>query len=556
VSQPLRVLIVEDSPADAELVTLELRRASFVPATTRVDTPTALARALDEQSWDVVISDYQLPGWSGLSALQMLQERNIDTPFIIVSGAIGEETAVDTMKAGAHDYVLKDNLVRLGPAVERELREAQVRRERRQALAALQELASRSALLAEASRKLAVSLNYDETLAAASRVAVPEVADWCLLAVLEERPRRLRADLCHVDAAREAQARQHLQRHPLDHRAETGAAQVIRSGEPAWLDRQAALVTADPAADSELLSALGYGNSLCVPLVTHGSAIGALTLVRNTAGRELRPDHLGFVQELATRMAMAIDSARLYRQAREAVRARDEFLSVASHELNTPLATLTLQLDEALSEPPPDDPAAPPASPGSRTSGILRARRQLDRLSRLVANLLDISRVTAQRLQLELSSVDLTATVREVADQMAPELTRLSCPLRLHTAAPVVGRWDAMRVSQIVTNLLSNACKYGAGKPIEVTVESEDGLARLTVRDQGIGIPAADADRIFECFERAVSARHYGGLGLGLYITRQVVEAHGGSIGVSSEPGQGSTFVVELPLQPRPEAPR
>ena len=145
----------------------------------------------------MVISDYQLPGWSGLSALRMLQERNIDAPFIIVSGAIGEETAVDTMKAGAHDYVLKDNLVRLGPAVERELREAQVRRERRQALAALQELASRSALLAEASRKLAVSLNYDETLAAASRVAVPEVADWCLLTVLEERPRRLRAELCH-----------------------------------------------------------------------------------------------------------------------------------------------------------------------------------------------------------------------------------------------------------------------------------------------------------------------------------------------------------------------
>ena len=146
VSQSLRVLIVEDSPADAELVVLELRRAGFLPSAMRVDTPAALAQALDEQSWDVVISDYLLPGWSGLSALQMLQERGIDAPFIIVSGAIGEETAVDTMKAGAHDYVLKDNLVRLGPAVERELREAQVRRERRQALAALQELASRSAL--------------------------------------------------------------------------------------------------------------------------------------------------------------------------------------------------------------------------------------------------------------------------------------------------------------------------------------------------------------------------------------------------------------------------
>jgi signal transduction histidine kinase/DNA-binding NarL/FixJ family response regulator len=550
VSQSLRVLIVEDSPADAELVILELRRASFLPTTTRVDTPVALAHALDEQSWDVVISDYQLPGWSGLSALRMLQERNTDAPFIIVSGAIGEETAVDTMKAGAHDYVLKDNLVRLGPAVERELREAQVRRERRQALAALQELASRSALLAEASRKLAVSLNYDETLAAASRVAVPEVADWCLLTVLEERPRKLRAELCHADPGREAQARLHLQRHPLDARAEAGPAQVIRSGEPAWTTRETVLVSSNPGADSELLSGLGYNSGVSVPLVTHGAAIGALTLVRGAPGRELRPDHLGFAQELATRMAMAIDSARLYRQAREAIRARDEFLSVASHELNTPLATLTLQLDEAMTPGPDDsgDQGAP-----SRTAGIMRARRQLERLSRLVANLLDISRVTAQRLQLELSSVDLTATAREVAEQMAPELTRLACPLRLKTNGPVVGRWDAMRVTQIVTNLLSNACKYGAGKPIDVAVESSGDTARLTVRDQGIGIAAADAERIFECFERAVSARHYGGLGLGLYITRQVVEAHGGNIGVSSELGAGSTFVVELPLHPRTE---
>jgi signal transduction histidine kinase len=183
----------------------------------------------------------------------------------------------------------------------------------------------------------------------------------------------------------------------------------------------------------------------------------------------------------------------------------------------------------------------------------MRARRQLERLSRLVANLLDISRVTAQRLQLELSSVDLTATAREVAEQMAPELTRLACPLRLKTNGPVVGRWDAMRVTQIVTNLLSNACKYGAGKPIDMAVETSGDTARLTVRDQGIGIAAADAERIFECFERAVSARHYGGLGLGLDITRQVVEAPGGNIGVSSELGAGSTFVVELPLHPRLE---
>ena len=145
-----------------------------------------------------MIADYLLPGWSGLRALNMMQERAIDLPFIIVSGAIGEETAVDAMKSGAHDYVLKDNVVRLVPAIERERREAGLRRERRQALAALEKLAERSALLAAVSRRLAGSLDHDETLEAAARACVPEVADWCVLTVLDEEPRPPRAVLWHA----------------------------------------------------------------------------------------------------------------------------------------------------------------------------------------------------------------------------------------------------------------------------------------------------------------------------------------------------------------------
>src|SRR5262245_14572668 len=147
--KPLRVLIVEDSPADAKLVMLELQRAGLECEAERVDTRQATAAALDRGPWDAIIADYRMPGFSGLQALKMMQERQIDVPFIVVSGAIGEETAVEAMRAGAHDYVLKQNLVRLGPAVARELREAQVRTERRQALAAVQEMARRSAFLAE-----------------------------------------------------------------------------------------------------------------------------------------------------------------------------------------------------------------------------------------------------------------------------------------------------------------------------------------------------------------------------------------------------------------------
>jgi signal transduction histidine kinase/FixJ family two-component response regulator len=546
VPQALRILIVEDSPADAELVVMELARAGLQPESTRVETPESFIEALERQTWDVVIADYRLPGWSGVRALHIMQERNVDLPFIIVSGAIGEETAVDAMKAGAHDYVLKDNLVRLGQAVERERREAGLRQERRQALASLEKMAERSSLLAEVSRRLAGSLDYDETLEAAARVCVPEVADWCVLTVLDEELRGSRAVLWHALPEQAAVGREHLARHGFDARATRGAAEVMRTGRPAFTGVDTVLVTSAEPADRRVAAQLGHESSLCVPLDARSGRLGALTLVRGARRPRFDNADMSFAQELGGRVAMAIDNAQLYRQAKQAIVARDEFLSVASHELNTPLTTLRLELENALlissriAEKHGHQGTDPPA-------GFARARRQLDRLSRLVASLLDISRARARGLSLDLSSVDLTQTTRDVLEQFGPELGRLECSVRLSAPAPVVGRWDPMRMAQMVSNLLSNACKYGAGKPIELTVETLPERARLTVTDHGIGIPPADLDRIFQPFERAVSFRHYGGLGLGLYITRQVVEAHGGTIEVRSELGQGSTFVVELP---------
>jgi signal transduction histidine kinase len=275
--------------------------------------------------------------------------------------------------------------------------------------------------------------------------------------------------------------------------------------------------------------------------VARGRTIGAMTLVRSSGEKPLTAQDLGFAEELASRAAMALDNAILYREAREAIAARDEFLSVASHELNTPLATLTLQLDEILLRARNNDHEIP-------DRGVVLARRQVERLSRLVSNLLDVSRISAEQIQLRLTEVDLTATTREVMDQFAAELSRAGCATDLVATRAVVGRWDPLRLEQVIANLLSNACKYGAGKPISVSVEMEGDLARLSVRDHGIGIAPSDHERIFERFERAASARHYGGLGLGLYITRQVVEAHGGTIRVVSHTGAGSTFAVELPL--------
>jgi signal transduction histidine kinase len=162
-----------------------------------------------------------------------------------------------------------------------------------------------------------------------------------------------------------------------------------------------------------------------------------------------------------------------------------------------------------------------------------------------------VSNIRAGRLALTLhpQQCDLAALVRDVAGRFDTEVRRARCEVRLHAPAPVQGAWDTSRLEQVVTNLLANAIKYGAGHPVTVSVEEVEGRARLTVQDWGIGIAPENLQRIWGKFERAVSERHYGGLGLGLYISRQIVEALGGTVKVESALGQGATFIVELPPQ-------
>jgi signal transduction histidine kinase/FixJ family two-component response regulator len=556
---PLHVLIVDDSPSDTDLVLHELRRGGYDPIFERVDTQTATATALARGGWNLVIADYHLPGWSGLGALKLMKELEINLPFIVVSGTIGEETAVEAMRAGAHDYVLKDNLARLGPAVTREMDDARVRRERHQAVTALGQMARKSVFLAEASRRLGESLNFEETLEQAAKVAIPELADWCVITILGETTDRPRAIVAHPKPDLQDAARTHLARFAPERRAEAGAARVIKSGDGGPVAAEAVLVTsATREQDLQLVHQLGYSAGICLPLVAHGRTSGAITLVRAT--RPFALEDVSFAEELAERAATALDNAMLYRQAREAIRARDEFLLVASHELNTPLATLTLRLNDL-----PDNalmtaagaggPATTSATPGAErraaliASGLPAARRQVQSLARLVSNLLDVSRITARRLVLSLADMDLVATLRDVLEQLAPELTRAKCEVRFAAPDSLIGFWDALRITQIGTNLISNALKYGAGMPIDVTVERVDDRAVLTVCDRGIGVAQEDIGRIFELFERSGAAKHFGGLGLGLYITRQVVEAHGGTIAVTSKAGEGALFTVSLPLR-------
>jgi signal transduction histidine kinase len=231
---------------------------------------------------------------------------------------------------------------------------------------------------------------------------------------------------------------------------------------------------------------------------------------------------------------------------RAALQAREEFLMVASHELCTPVTSLRLAtqfLEEVAG-------AAPPRHelPDNITRNLSTVVRQSQQLGRLIDDLLDVSRAGAGRLEIvRESGVDLAAAARAAAAPLQRELERTGSTLNIDAPLPVLGPWNRQRLEQVVRNLLANAIKFGEGKLITVTVSSAGEQARLSVSDQGIGIPAAQQPRIFDRFQRAVSAQHYGGLGLGLYLVRYVVEALGGTVAVTSAPGQGATFTVCLP---------
>jgi signal transduction histidine kinase len=241
--------------------------------------------------------------------------------------------------------------------------------------------------------------------------------------------------------------------------------------------------------------------------------------------------------------SMLAEIGRRQEQALQAVRVRDEFLSVASHELKTPLTSLKLQVQSLLEQPP----SFSDHGEGQRmASSLALTDRQVRRLERLIGNLLDVSRIAVGRFHLQIEDVDLALMVRDVVAQFSAEIARSGTAVAVVLPEHAVGRWDPLRLEQVVVNLLSNALKYGDAKPIEIRVAVDDERARLIVHDRGVGVDASNHARIFERFERAVSV-NYGGLGLGLYITRQIVQAHGGTIGVDSALGQGATFTVEIP---------
>jgi signal transduction histidine kinase len=257
---------------------------------------------------------------------------------------------------------------------------------------------------------------------------------------------------------------------------------------------------------------------------------------------------VSIARDITDRKLAELEREHLYTEALNAVRARDDFLSIASHELRTPLSSLQLQVQLLLRPPRGQQSAA--ISPDQLRDKLKVAARQVDRLNRLIDQLMDVSRISAGKLRIEVEPLDLGAVARDVVGRFKDDAAKAGSEVIIGADAPVVGTWDRLRMEQVITNLLGNALKFGNRKPIEIHVSNHGGGARLSVRDHGIGIAPEDVDRVFQRFERACTPRNYAGLGLGLYIVHQIVDAHGGTIRVESQPGTGSTFTVDLPLAP------
>lgn len=406
---------------------------------------------------------------------------------------------------------------------------------------------ARMRLLAEASTKFLSSLDYQGTLKATVDLAVPLFADWCAVDILSSDSKIERIAVKHADPEKVKLAWKLNELYPPAMDQSGGIGKVLREGKALLISELSEESLREASINLEhfqILKSLGLKSAIVTPLVARGKTLGAITLIASESNRRFTQDDLLMAEELGRRAGLAIENARLFQESTEAVRARDEFISIASHELKTPLTSMGIQL-QLLERSMGNSDGYPPIFRKSVDVSL----RQIDRLNRMVNDMLDISRLTTGRLTLEKEEVEIGALIRDVVFRFQPSLTSAHCEPVIDIEGEIVGTWDKVRLDQVISNLLSNAIKYAPDRPIEIHARERDGYVRISVRDYGPGVPVSEQERIFQRFERAVPHSSISGLGLGLYITRQIVELHGGTIHVESEPGQGANFIVDLPLR-------
>ncbi len=494
VKKELRVLILEDATSDAELMEHELRGTGLKFSARRVETREDFVAALETFVPDLILADYRLPTFDGLSALKIVRERSRELPFIFVTGAMGEEVAIETLKSGATDYVLKDRLSKLVPAVERALREVEELAQRRQAEEALRLSEARLRTALRAAR--IVVFHQDREL---RYTWIQDYgAGFSAAQVLGKRDRDLLAP-------EDAETLETLKYAVLEHGA--GVRQEVRlhqQGAERFYD-----LTLEPLRDAQ-----GGMEGL----------LGAATEV--TEYRQLHEQLRAQAVQLA-----------------ETDRRKDEFLATLAHELRNPLAPISnaLQLLKRGG-----------ASPAVIESVLGMAERQVGQLVRLVDDLLDISRITRGKITLHKARVTLQAVIQIALETSRPQIKAAGHQLTVEMPEePVNLEADLTRLAQAVSNLLINAAKFTeAGGHIQLRAHCEGQEVLIAVQDNGIGIPAAQLPKVFDLFAQIEQppGHRRGGLGIGLALVKSLVEMHGGRVEVASAGlGQGSTFTVRLP---------
>jgi signal transduction histidine kinase len=399
--------------------------------------------------------------------------------------------------------------------------------------------------LAESSAVLATSLDYRTTLSKIAHLVVPRLGDWCVVDMLEGDGVIRQVALAHVDHSQEALAQSLAERHPTDPEAATGVAHVLRTGQPiihpdlAFPEELAEALGAD---HPEILRTLGARSYIIIPLAARGRTLGAITFVYAQSGRRFSPTDLTLATDLGQRAAIAVDNARLYHEAREAVRTREEVLAVVSHDLKNPLGAIHLSANLLTR-------AAPEDELGARIRRHAETiQRSSQRMERLIRDLLDLASLREGKLSIERREHPVGPLIDEALSLLGP----LAVEKSLEFQAQVRGRQtrllcDPERIFQVLSNLVGNALKFTpAPGRVEVRAAPQESEVLFAIQDTGPGIPRDRLPHIFEPYWQArETARH--GTGLGLYIARGIVEAHGGRLWVESEPGHGSTFFFTLP---------
>jgi signal transduction histidine kinase/FixJ family two-component response regulator len=522
----LRVLLIEDSPDDAELVTAALRRGGYEPMIERIEEADAMRAALREREWDLVIADYHLPRFSAPEAQGVLRESGLDLPFLVVSGA---------MKSGAHDYIMKDELTRLIPAVERELREAGERRSRRKAEEAWQQRARVSAALARVSREL---IGYLDT------------------PVLLERLCALTAELLECDSSYTllADPKEDVFVPLAGHGATAEELEVARVVKVPRVFMSLLLerLRDDDVAEVHTIptEALSVDTPpdmvLCTALRKGDDVIGIQVAVRRQRSTPFDETQREIARGVAQIASLALDHARVVEELERASRVKSEFVATISHELRTPL-NVVMGYSDLLIE------GAFGALNAEQLDALRRIGERARGLLELINATLDLSRLEAGRISVDFRPVD----VRQLLDGLRADVTdwqvkpNVELVWSIAPSLPTLST-DGAKLKVVLKNLITNAIKFTDQGSVTFGAAPAGHGIRFTIADTGVGIPADQLAIVFEPFRQgdSSSTRRYGGVGLGLYIVQRLLDLLGGTIELKSEIGRGSTFTVWVPESP------